>query len=50
MTDDLGRLEDLPAECLQELRARNTLPLFVVADARLQRKPGICEVCSPTAR
>ena len=28
MTDDLGRLEDLPAEYLRELRAQNTLPLW----------------------
>ena len=28
MTDHLGRLEDLPAEYLQELRAQNTLPLW----------------------
>lgn len=28
MTDDLGRLEELPAEFLQGLRAQNTLPLW----------------------
>jgi len=28
MTDQLGRLEDLPAEYLQELRAQNMLPLW----------------------